>query len=339
MAKHIGAETVVFSGPVSITAAASTVGTKEGEGPLGRHFDRVLKDNMAGEETWESAESAMVKDNLSILFEKSGVRPEFIFGGDLQNQCCGTNYGVRDLKIPTFGIFGACATFGEALALSALTVDSGAAENVAAAVSSHFCSAERQFRFPLELGNQRPQTSTYTVTGAGAAMVSNKNTAPYITAFTAGKITDYGIKDANNMGAAMAPAAAECIMAHLRDTARDAGYYDLIITGDLGYVGKELLLTLLNKQGINIADNHTDCGIEIFDKAAQDTHSGGSGCACSAAVFAALFYKRLKKGGLKRILLVPTGALMSPTSIQEGESILGAAYAVAIENEVITWNI
>ncbi len=339
MAKHIGAETVVFSKPVSIIAAASTAGTKEGEGPLGKLFDRVLTDNMAGEETWEAAESAMVKDNLSILFEKSGVRPDFIFAGDLQNQCCGTNYGVKDIKIPTFGIFDACATFGEALALAAMTVDGGAAENVAAGVSSHFCSAERQFRFPLELGNQRPQTSTYTVTGAGAAMVSNKDVPPYITAFTIGKIVDYGVNDANNMGAAMAPAAAECISAHLRDTVRAADYYDLIVTGDLGYVGKELLLQLLKNEGIDIADNHTDCGIEIFDKASQDTHAGGSGCACSAAVFAAMLYKRLKKGELNKILLVPTGALMSPTSIQEGKSILGAAYAVAIENGVIKWNI
>ena len=339
MAKHIGAETVVFSKPVSITAVSSTVGTKEGEGPLGKLFDRVLTDNMAGEETWEAAESAIVKDNFSLLFEKSGVRPEFLFAGDLQNQCCGTNYGVKDIKIPTFGVFDACATFGESLALAALTVDSGAAENAAAGVSSHFCSAERQFRFPLELGNQRPQTSTYTVTGAGAAMVSNKDAPPYVTAFTIGKIIDYGVTDANNMGAAMAPAAAECISAHLRDTVRAADYYDLIVTGDLGYVGKELLLQLLKKEGIDIADNHTDCGIEIFDKAAQDTHAGGSGCACSAAVFAALFYKRLRNGELNKILFVPTGALMSPTSIQEGKSILGAAYAVAVENEVIKWNI
>ena len=339
MAKLTGAETVVFSKPVSITATASTVGTKEGDGPLGRLFDRVLTDNMAGEETWEAAESAIVKDDLSILFEKSGVRPDFIIGGDLQNQCCGTNYGVKDIKIPTFGIFDACASFGEALALSAIMIDSGAAENVAAEVSSHFCSAERQFRFPLELGNQRPQTSTYTVTGAGAAMVSSADRPPYITAFTAGKITDYGVNDANNMGAAMAPAAAECISSHLRDTVRDAAYYDLIVTGDLGYVGKELLLQLLKKEGIDIADNHIDCGIEIFDKASQDTHSGGSGCACSAAVFAAMLYKRLRNGELKRILFVPTGALMSPTSIQEGKNILGTAYAVAVENEVIKWNI
>ncbi|MBR6399718.1 MAG: stage V sporulation protein AD [Firmicutes bacterium] len=339
MARHTGAETVVFSSPVCITATASTVGTKEGEGPLGKLFDRVLKDNMAGEQTWEAAESVMVKDNFGILFEKSGVHPDFLIAGDLQNQCCGTNYGVRDLNIPTFGVFDACATFGEALALAAVMTDSGAAENVAAGVSSHFCSAERQFRFPLELGNQRPPTSTYTVTGAGAAMLSKNGTGPYITAFTAGKITDYGVNDANNMGAAMAPAAAECISMHLRDTGRNADYYDLIATGDLGCVGRELLLQLLKKDGTDIADNHMDCGIEIFDKAAQDTHAGGSGCACSAAVFAALLYKRLKRGELNRLLLVPTGALMSPTSIQEGESILGTAYAVAIENEVIKWNI
>ncbi len=338
MSAHKGNETVVFSTPVSILETASAVGTKEGEGPLGKLFDRVLEDNMAGEKSWEAAESALVRDNLSALFKKSGVSPDFIFAGDLQNQCCGTTYGVKDLNIPLFGIFGACSTFGEALALGAMTVDSGAARYAAAAASSHFYSAERQFRFPAELGNQRPPTATYTVTGAGAAMLG-KGDGPYITSFTAGKITDYGINDANNMGAAMAPAAAACIKAHLEDTGRSAGYYDVIATGDLGRVGTELLLQLLEKDGINIEKNHTDCGMEIFDNKSQDTHAGGSGCACSAAVFSALFYRKLKNGSIKRMLLVPTGALMSTVSVQQGENILGTAFAVSVENEVIKWTI
>lgn len=339
MAKHIGKQTIIFSGPISVTETACTVGTKEGEGPLKNYFDAVLEDNMAGEKTWEAAESSIAKRNLELLINKSGRDIDYIISGDLLNQCSASTYAVRDLGIPFFGVFGACSTFGEALALAAVLTDSGGAENVIAAASSHFCSAEKQFRFPLELGNQRPPTATYTVTGDGAAVISKNGSGPYITAVTTGKVVDYGVKDANNMGAAMAPAAADCIFAHFKDTGRDPDHYDLIVTGDLGYVGKELLLELLQKEGIDISKNHMDCGIEIFDRETQDTHSGGSGCACSAAVFSGLLYSRLRSGEIKKILFVPTGALMSPTSLQEGESIAGTAHAAAIESEVVKWTI
>ena len=339
MAKHIGKQTMVFSSPVSVLETAVTVGTKEGAGPLGKYFDQILKDNMAGQKSWEAAEIAIVKQNLQLLMKKCTAKPDYILSGDLLNQCCASTYGIRDLEIPFFGIFGACSTFGEALSLAAVLVDSGGAENVIAAASSHFCSAERQFRFPLELGNQRPPTATYTVTGDGAAMVSNADKPPYITAVTTGKIVDYGVKDSSNMGAAMAPAAADCIYAHFRDTGRHPDHYDLIITGDLGYVGKDLLLQLLDEKKLDISKQYSDCGIEMFDRKTQDTHSGGSGCACSAAVFGGMLYRKLKSGALKRILFIPTGALMSTDSINEGESIAGIAHAVAIESEAVKWNI
>ena len=333
MAKHIGEQTMIFTVPVSVCETACTVGTKEGEGPLRQFFHKVLEDNMAGADTWEAAESSIVKQTIQDLISKSGRKIDYVISGDLLNQCSASTYGVRDLGIPFFGVFGACSTFGEALSLAAALVDGGGADNVIASASSHFCGAEKQFRFPLELGTQRPPTSTYTVTGDGAALISKNGQAPYITAATTGKIIDYGVKDANNMGAAMAPAAADCILNHFKDTGRKPDYYDLIVTGDLGYIGKELLLKLLQKEGTDISKNHIDCGIEIYDRDSQDTHSGGSGCACSAAVFSGWLYKRLLSGELKKILFVPTGALMSQTSLQEGESIAGIAHAVAIENE------
>lgn len=339
MAKHMGKQTIVFTNPVSITETSSIVGKKEGEGPLRKYFDIVLDDNMAGRKNWEDAERTIVKQNIELLIKKGGKDIDYIFSGDLQNQCCASTYGIRGFDIPFFGIFGACSTFGEALSLAAVTVDGGGAQNVIAAASSHFCSAERQFRFPLELGNQRPPTATYTVTGAGAALVSNSGFGPYITAVTNGKIVDMGIKDANNMGAAMAPAAADCIFRHFEDTGRKPDYYDLVITGDLGYIGKELLIRLLKEKGICFGDNLSDCGIEIFDRETQDTHAGGSGCACSATVFSGMLCKKMKDKELSKILLIPTGALMSPDSVQEGESIAGIAHAAAIENEVTQWNI
>lgn len=335
MAKHIGEQSMKFTTAVSIIETASTVGTKEGQGPLRKYFDVVLQDNMANGNNWEQAESNIVKDNIKLLLKKAGKqKADYILTGDLLNQCCGSTYGIRDLNIPFFGIFGACSTFGEALSLGAILVDSGGAKDVVAAASSHFCSAERQFRFPLELGNQRPPTASYTVTGDGAALVSASGFGPYITGITTGKIVDYGIKDANNMGAAMAPAAADCILQHFKDFNREPDYYDMIITGDLGYIGKDLLLQLLEKNNLDISKNHTDCGIEIFYRDEQDTHAGGSGCACVATVFSGMFYRKLKNKEINRLLLVPTGALMSPTSIQQGESIAGIAHAVAIENEV-----
>ena len=254
-----------------------------------------------------------------------------MFAGDLLNQCISSSFGLRDLKIPFFGVFGACSTFVESLTLGAICVESFA-NYVLCATSSHFCSAEKQFRFPLELGNQRPQTSQWTVTGSGSAIVAKNGNGPYITHVTPGKIIDMGIKDGNNMGAAMAPSFADTLTTHFQDTGRSPNYYDAIISGDLGYVGKEIAIDLLKTNGYNIKDNYNDCGVLIFDKKTQDTHSGGSGCACCGTVFSGYFFKQLKERKMKKILLIATGALMNSTSSQQGESIPGIAHAISIEN-------
>ena len=255
---------------------------------------------------------------------------EYCFAGDLLNQCISSSFGLRELNIPFFGIFGACSTFVEGMSLGAILLDSGI-DNILCAASSHFCSAEKQFRFPLELGNQRPPSAQWTVTGAGAAIVSKSGNGPYITHITTGKIVDMGIKDANNMGAAMAPAALSTLIAHFQDTGRSTNYYDAIITGDLGHIGKEILTELSMDKGYNIKNNYNDCGVLIFDKASQDTHSGGSGCGCCATVFSGHLFKELKKQKISRLLFIATGALTNSTSSQQGESIPGIAHAVSIE--------
>ncbi len=337
MAVHIGRQSVKLNLCPVITATAATVGTKEGEGPLKDYFDVVLKDNLAGQQSWEKAESEIAKQNISLAISKAGLESEdidYIITGDLLNQCCGSTYGIRDMGIPYFGVFGACSTMGEAMSLGALLIDGGGAKRVVTAASSHFCSAEKQFRFPLALGTQRPQTSTWTVTGDGAAVLERKGKGPKITGITTGKIVDMGITDANNMGAAMAPAAADLIERNLKDFGVAPDYYDVIATGDLGYVGKALVCEMLEEKGIRLGERYIDCGIEIFDKETQDTHSGGSGCACSAVTFSGMLYKKLKSGEIKRLLFVPTGALMSPTSVGQGESIAGIAHGVVIESEV-----
>ncbi len=337
MAVHTGRQSVRLERCPIITNTASTVGTKEGEGPLSATFDIILDDNLAGEDTWEKAESEIARRNISMLVDKACLKNEdidYIITGDLLNQCCGSTYGIRDMGIPYFGVFGACSTMGEAMGLASLLIDSGAAARVIAAASSHFCSAEKQFRFPLPLGTQRPQTSTWTVTGDGAALLQSIGDGPRVTGITTGKIVDMGVTDANNMGAAMAPAAADLIEANLKDFGVGPDYYDVIATGDLGYVGKSLLCEMLEEKGIVIDDRHIDCGIEIFDREKQDTHSGGSGCACSAVTFAGTLFDRLKSGEIKRLLFVPTGALMSPTSVGQGESIAGIAHGVVIESGV-----
>ncbi len=335
MAKHIGKQSIKLDKKIYIVSTASTVGPKEGEGPLGKYFDVILKNSVDGESSWEKAESKTVTDNLSLAVKKAGLSMndiEYIFSGDLLNQGTGSAYGIRELERPFFGLYGACSTFGEGLSLGSIIIDGGGASKVLVGASSHFCAAEKQFRFPLGLGTQRPLTSTWTVTGDGAAVLSDSGNGPYITGVTTGKIVDFGITDANNMGAAMATAAADVIACNLKDFNITPDYYDLIITGDLGYVGKELTIELLKKEGIDISKNYTDCGVEIFDKDKQDTHSGGSGCACSAVTFSGYFYKQLQEKKLKKILFIPTGALMSSTSVQQGESIPGIAHAVVIEN-------
>ena len=333
--ERIGKQTIKFNTPPTILETSSIVGPKEGQGPLAKYFDQCLEDEFWGEKTWEKAESKIIRENVNTLIFKSGIpadKIDYCFAGDLLNQCISTNFGLRDLNIPFFGIFGACSTFVEGLCIGSVFIEGGGATNVLCATSSHFCSAEKQFRFPLELGNQRTPTAQWTVTGSGAALLTKNGTGPYITHITPGRIVDMGIKDANNMGAAMAPATLDTLIAHFQDTGRKPSYYDLIITGDLGYIGKDILTDLAKTKGYNIKSNYNDCGVLIFNKDEQDTHSGGSGCACIATTFSGYLFKELKNRKINKILLMATGALMNATSSQQGESIPGIAHAIAIEN-------
>ena len=309
-------------------------GNYENDGPLSKYFDKKYeKDLYFGEKSWEKAESKIIKETVNTVVTKSGISSneiDCLFAGDLLNQCISSSFGLREVGVPFFGVFGACSTFVESMSLGAIAIE-GFAENVVCATSSHFCSAEKQFRFPLELGNQRPQTSQWTVTGAGAVVLSKNGNGPFITHITPGKIVDMGIKDANNMGAAMAPAFVDTLITHFLDTGRNPSYYDAIISGDLGHVGKEIAIDLAKTQGYNIKSNYNDCGVLIFDKNSQDTHSGGSGCACCGTVFSGYLFKQLQEKKYKKILLIATGALTNSTTSQQGESIPGIAHAISIE--------
>lgn len=334
----LGKQTLHFDNPPTIIETASIVGPKESEGPMAGYFDQCLDDEFWGEKTWEKAESKIIKETVNMAIAKSSISSadiDFCFAGDLLNQCISSSFGLREINIPFFGVFGACSTFVESMCLGSVFLESGAAKNVICATSSHFCSAEKQFRFPLELGNQRPPSAQWTVTGSGAAILSSNGNGPFITHITPGKIIDMGIKDANNMGAAMAPAAFDTLITHFEDTGRKPSYYDVIVTGDLGHIGKEIMQDLCKTKGYNINSNYDDCGVLIFDKSEQDTHSGGSGCACIGSVFSGYFFKQLRDKKINKILLIATGALMNSTSSQQGESIPGIAHAIAIENERI----
>ena len=331
--KKIGKQTISFDSPPTITECNSIVGPKEAQGPLAKYFDLTLDDEFWGEKSWEKAESKIIKENVNALVTKSGISTnniDCIFAGDLLNQCISSSFGLRDSNIPFIGMFGACSTFVESMCMGAIAIESFA-QNVVCATSSHFCSAEKQFRFPLELGNQRPPTSQWTVTGSGATILSKDGTGPFITNITLGKIVDMGIKDANNMGAAMAPAFADTLLAHFLDTGRNPSYYDAIISGDLGKIGKDIAIDIAMSNGYNIKSNYNDCGLMIFDTKAQDTHAGGSGCACCGSVFSGFLFKQLKEKKIKKLLLIATGALMNSTSSQQGETIPGIAHAVSIE--------
>lgn len=333
--QKLGSQTIKFDNPITILETASIVGPKEAEGPIAQYFDKCLEDEFWGEKTWEKAESKIIREAVNSSIIKSKIpadKIDYCFAGDLLNQCISSSFGLRGLGVPFFGIFGACSTFVEALSLGSVFIDGGGAENVIAAASSHFCSAEKQFRFPLELGNQRPPTSQWTVTGAGSAILSKNGEGPHITYITTGKIVDMGIKDSNNMGAAMAPAFVDTLLTHFKDTGRNPSYYDGIFSGDLGYVGKEISIELCQTKGYNIKNNYNDCGVIIFDKENQDTHSGGSGCACCGTVFSGYLFNQLKQKKLNKILLIATGALTNATSAQQGESIPGIAHAISIEN-------
>lgn len=331
--EKLGKQTIKFNTPPTITDCNSIVGPKEAQGPLCKYFDQTLEDEFWGEKTWEKAESKIIKENVNALITKSGISAtdiDCIFAGDLLNQCISSSFGLRDCNIPFVGMFGACSTFVESMCMGAIAIE-GFANHVVCATSSHFCSAEKQFRFPLELGNQRPPTSQWTVTGSGAALLSKNGCGPYITNITLGKIVDLGIKDANNMGAAMAPAFADTLLTHFADTGRNPNYYDAIISGDLGKIGKDIAIDIAMSKGFNIKSNYNDCGLLIFDNNSQDTHAGGSGCACCGTVFSGFLFKQLKEKKIKKLLLIATGALMNSTSSQQGESIPGIAHAVSIE--------
>lgn len=335
--KKLGKQTVKLASPPSIIGNFSVVGPKEGEGPLGGYFDNILPDEEWGESTWEKTESKMVKEAVIGAIKKSNKTIgdiEYIFAGDLLNQCIGSTFGIRQLEMPFYGLFGACSTCAEGLGLASMMIDGGFAQNAIAATSSHFCSAERQFRLPLEQGSQRPLFAQWTVTGSGAFVLSSQGNGPYITHVTTGKIIDMGIKDANNMGAAMAPAAADTIFTHFEDTGMIPADYDLIVTGDLGSLGKSITQDLLEKAGCNIKDRFNDCGVLIFDHKPQDTHCGGSGCGCSATVLSGYIYSEMMKGNINKVLFVGTGALLSPTSAMQGESIPCIAHAVTIQRQL-----
>jgi len=335
--KHIGKQTVVMRNSPSIKATASIVGPKEGKGNLKKCFDYITPDELWGEDSWEKAESKLVRETFAKVLQNaclSNDKIDCILAGDLLNQCIAANYGLRETNVPFLGLYGACSTMAESMSIGSMMVEGGFADNVVCLTSSHFCSAEKQFRYPLELGIQRAPTSQWTVTGSGVVVIAAKGTGPYITHVTIGKIIDLGISDVNNMGAAMAPAAADTILTHFADTGFVPEYYDLIITGDLGRVGKKICADILRMNGLNIEDRYNDCGVMIFNLNEQDVHAGGSGCGCSATVFAGHIYKEIMKGNLKRVLFVATGALMSPISLQQKETIPGIAHAVSIHRSL-----
>lgn len=350
MQQKLGKWSLRFTEAPFILESSSVVGTKEADGPLGGLFDIVGKDDRFGQNTWEKAESYMQRDALTMALGKAHLDAsdmDYVFAGDLLGQSMATTFGVENFRIPWFGVYGACSTCGESLSLAAAFVAAGYAKHAVAVTSSHFGSAEKQFRFPNQYANQRPVSATWTVTGSAAFIVGSGaggnetqigcdnadsiSKKVQIEGITTGVVVDYGIKDAMNMGAAMAPAACELIVNHLSDFGREASYYDRIVTGDLGSVGQKILIDLCRQNGVDISKNHEDCGMKMFDVTNQNTGSGGSGCACSATVLSAYYLPKLRSGELKRILFVPTGALLSPVSFNEGESVPGIAHGVVLE--------
>ena len=353
MNQKLGKASVRPEQPVYILNSGSVVGTKEGQGPLGLLFDMVGEDDMFGCETWEEAESSLQKDAVYLALTKSGLKPEemsFIFAGDLLGQSMATSFGIATYQIPLLGVYGACSTCGESLTLGVMSIAGGFADKVVCVTSSHFAGAEKNFRFPLDYGNQRPLSASWTVTGSAAFVLGNeealqayrrsttsvvetgdKKARARITGMTVGKIVDYGLKDSMNMGACMAPAAASTLEQHFIDYGSHPEDYDKIITGDLGKVGQRVLIDLLRDKGYDIAEQHMDCGIEIYDGNSQDTHAGGSGCGCSAVTLSAYILKQLEEQNWKKVLFMPTGALLSKTSFNEGKSVPGIAHALILE--------
>lgn len=330
--KRLGRQTAALTVPAAVVSWAAVVGRMEEDGPLGGCFDAVYDDSFCGQKTWEQGEAAMQSDALRLALQKGGLTAEdvdCVFAGDLLNQNIGATFALRDFGIPVCGVYGACSTMGESLALAALAVSGGGARLAAAQTSSHFCTAERQYRMPLPYGSQRSPTAQWTATAAGCCIVGRESEGPYVTHVTRGRIIDMGVTDMTNMGAAMAPAAYDTLTALFRETETKPVDYDLIITGDLGAVGHDILLELFRQEGVAL-ENYTDCGLLLYDRQRQDMHAGGSGCGCSAAVLCGHLLDGLRKGKWRRVLFAPTGALLSPTSSFQGESIPGICHAVVL---------
>ena len=334
---HRGRQSFLFSEPPAILSYASVAGKKEAEGPLGETFDRTCQDTRFGQASWEKAETQMQKTALELALQKAGLLPEDLDGafvGDLLNQCVGSSFTLRNLGIPTFGLYGACSTMAEGLMLGGMAVSGGFCRKVLALSSSHFAASERQYRFPLGYGGQRTPTAQWTVTGAGAVILGRENShGPWLRSATVGALTDRGITDAANMGAAMAPAAYDTISAHFKDLGKCPEDYDLIVTGDLGSLGSRLLRELFLRDGMDLGPRYEDCGVLIYDIEAQDMHCGGSGCGCSASILCGELLGRIRDGSLKNLLFCGTGALLSPLSSQQGESIPAVCHAVEISSE------
>ena len=334
MATRIGRQTVQLDRPPTILAYAAVGGKKEGEGPLRRGFDQISEDSYFGEASWEKAETRMLRECFSLACAKAALPPaalDCVLAGDLLNQCVSSAFAMKESGLPYFGLYGACSTMAEGLALGALLCDGGAAERLCALTGSHFCTAERQYRFPLEYGGQRTPTSQWTVTGAGAVILGRGGGSVRLTQLTLGRIVDAGVADATHMGGAMAPAAFDTLSAHFAETGRGPEYYDAIFTGDLGAIGHDLLEDLFHRRGIELGVRYRDCGVLIYDPAAQEVGAGGSGCGCCASVLAAQILPGLEKGLWRRVLFAATGALLSPTSSQQGESIPGICHAIVLE--------
>lgn len=333
MGKVLGKQTIMFEKPINIISYYSVAGQKEGFGNFKEYFNKILKDDFVGEKTFEHAEQKILEESIVGACSEAKLKVsdlDILFGGDLLNQIISSNFTANRLDATFLGLYGACSTMGESLIVGANFIESGCANLVACATSSHFSSAERQYRYPLELGNQRPPTSQWTITGAGCTILSSKGKGPKIVSATIGKVTDYGIKDVNNMGAAMAPAAMRTLVAHFKNTKTKPNDYDLIVTGDLGKLGSEILMDLMEKEGYKLGTNYADCGQMMFS-INQKTYQGGSGAGCSALVLNSYILSKLKSKKINKVLFAPTGALLSTTSTQQGDSIPCICHAVQIE--------
>ena len=334
--KRVGKRTVALAHPPSVLSFANIGGRQEGEGPLAAYFDELSDDSFFGEKTWEKGESAMQKKVLQRALDRARLKPadlDYILAGDLLNQCIGSSFGLRDFGIPFYGLYGACSTMGESLSLAALLIDGGFARRAAALTSSHFCTAERQYRMPVPYGSQRTPTAQWTATASGCTILADDGPGPYVTHVTCGKIVDRGVADANNMGAAMAPAAYDTLSAFFRDTKTTPDDYDLVITGDLGEVGHAIVRDFFAKDGIQLGNNFQDCGLLLYDRQNQDMHAGASGCGCSASVLNGYLLGGMRERKWTRIVFAPTGALLSPTSSFQGESIPGICHAVCLSTQ------